>query len=194
MIRTHLGAPFDEREVDLIALLARYHRRTPPKLKHRRYAALDEPGRRLVCWLGGILRVADGPRPLARARRSARSRRCRSRAASRSWPRAPGPRTCAARCASATCSSASLGHGGRRARGLIARAGVSERVRLDFGPRADPTELRAYQRLASQAFPVSPSNEPEADRLIEGPDRDVAALGPAFRRPAPLERRRVLTG
>jgi exopolyphosphatase / guanosine-5'-triphosphate,3'-diphosphate pyrophosphatase len=60
VIRTHLGAPFDEREVDLIALLARYHRRTPPKLKHRRYDALDEPDRRLVCWLGGILRVADG--------------------------------------------------------------------------------------------------------------------------------------
>jgi exopolyphosphatase/guanosine-5'-triphosphate,3'-diphosphate pyrophosphatase len=60
VIRTHLGAPFDEREVELIALLARYHRRTTPKLKHRRYAALDESGRRLVGWLGGILRVADG--------------------------------------------------------------------------------------------------------------------------------------
>jgi exopolyphosphatase/guanosine-5'-triphosphate,3'-diphosphate pyrophosphatase len=60
VVRTHLGAPFDEREVDLIALLARYHRRTPPKLKHRRYAALDESGRRLVGGLGGLLRVADG--------------------------------------------------------------------------------------------------------------------------------------
>ena len=60
VIRTHLGAPFDGREVELIALLARYHRRSPPKLKHRRYAALDEPGRRLVGWLGGVLRVADG--------------------------------------------------------------------------------------------------------------------------------------
>jgi len=60
VIRTHLGAPFDEREVELVALIARYHRRTPPKLKHRRYASLDEGGRRLVGWLGGILRVADG--------------------------------------------------------------------------------------------------------------------------------------
>ncbi|HEY3111846.1 MAG TPA: HD domain-containing protein [Chloroflexota bacterium] len=60
IVRSHLGAPFDEHESDLIALLARYHRRSPPKLKHRRYAALDEAGRRLVCWLGGILRVADG--------------------------------------------------------------------------------------------------------------------------------------
>jgi exopolyphosphatase/guanosine-5'-triphosphate,3'-diphosphate pyrophosphatase len=60
VIRTHLGAPFDEREVDLIALVARYHRRTPPKLKHRRYAGLDEAARRLVCWLAGILRIADG--------------------------------------------------------------------------------------------------------------------------------------
>src|SRR5262245_20039618 len=37
VIRSHLGAPFDDRQVELIALLARYHRRAPPKLKHRRY-------------------------------------------------------------------------------------------------------------------------------------------------------------
>ena len=60
LIRSHLGPPFEERQVELIALLARYHRKTPPKLKHRRYSALDESSRRLVCWLGGILRVADG--------------------------------------------------------------------------------------------------------------------------------------
>jgi exopolyphosphatase/guanosine-5'-triphosphate,3'-diphosphate pyrophosphatase len=60
VVRTHLGEPFEEGEVDLIALIARYHRRSPPKLKHRRYAALDEAGRRLLCWLAGILRIADG--------------------------------------------------------------------------------------------------------------------------------------
>jgi exopolyphosphatase/pppGpp-phosphohydrolase len=60
IIRAHLGPPWRPDEVDLIALLARYHRKGPPKLKQRRYAALDERGRRLVNWLGGILRVADG--------------------------------------------------------------------------------------------------------------------------------------
>lgn len=60
IIRAHLGPPWQKSEVDLIALLARYHRKGPPKLKHRRYAALDRRGRRLVTWLAGILRVADG--------------------------------------------------------------------------------------------------------------------------------------
>lgn len=60
IIREHLGEPFSARHVQLIALVARYHRKALPKLSQRRYAALDERGRRLVTWLGGILRVADG--------------------------------------------------------------------------------------------------------------------------------------
>ena len=60
IIRSQLGPPWRDDEVQLIALLTRYHRKGPPKLKHKRYAALDERGRRLVTWLGGILRVADG--------------------------------------------------------------------------------------------------------------------------------------
>lgn len=60
IIRAQLGPPWKDDEVQLIALLARYHRKSTPKLKHKRYAALDERGRRLVTWLGGILRVADG--------------------------------------------------------------------------------------------------------------------------------------
>lgn len=60
IIRAHLGPPFTADQVELIALLARYHRKAVPKLKHRRYAALDDRGRRLITWLGGMLRVADG--------------------------------------------------------------------------------------------------------------------------------------
>jgi exopolyphosphatase/guanosine-5'-triphosphate,3'-diphosphate pyrophosphatase len=60
IIREHLGPPFQPAQVELIALLARYHRKGLPKLRHDRYRALDERGRRLVRWLGGILRVADG--------------------------------------------------------------------------------------------------------------------------------------
>jgi len=59
-IRTQLGPPFATDQVELIAMLARYHRRGPPKLCHRRYAALRPEERRLVCWLAGMLRVADG--------------------------------------------------------------------------------------------------------------------------------------
>jgi exopolyphosphatase/guanosine-5'-triphosphate,3'-diphosphate pyrophosphatase len=60
LIRTMLGPPFDPAEVDLIALIARYHRKGCPKLRHRRYGALNHDERRTVNWLGGMLRVADG--------------------------------------------------------------------------------------------------------------------------------------
>lgn len=60
IVRTHLAQPFNRAQVELIALLARYHRKAMPKLAHRRYSALDERSRRLIEWLGGILRVADG--------------------------------------------------------------------------------------------------------------------------------------
>jgi exopolyphosphatase/guanosine-5'-triphosphate,3'-diphosphate pyrophosphatase len=60
MIRTLLGAPFQADEVDLIALLARYHRKGGPTARHRRYGRLSDQQRRTVSWLAGILRVADG--------------------------------------------------------------------------------------------------------------------------------------
>jgi exopolyphosphatase/guanosine-5'-triphosphate,3'-diphosphate pyrophosphatase len=69
LIRTMLGPPFDPHEVELIALIARYHRKSCPKVrKHRRYQALSPEDRSTVNWLGGMLRVADG---LDRAHESA---------------------------------------------------------------------------------------------------------------------------
>lgn len=60
IIRSLLGAPFTPEEVEVVALLARYHRKALPALKHRRFGKLSEERRRTVVWLGGILRVADG--------------------------------------------------------------------------------------------------------------------------------------
>jgi len=51
---------FSAREIELIANVARYHRRAFPKRKHRNFARLDRGERRLVRRLSGILRVADG--------------------------------------------------------------------------------------------------------------------------------------
>jgi exopolyphosphatase/guanosine-5'-triphosphate,3'-diphosphate pyrophosphatase len=51
---------FSAREIELIANVARYHRRAFPKKKHRNFARLDRAERRLVRRLSGILRVADG--------------------------------------------------------------------------------------------------------------------------------------
>ncbi|CAN5631080.1 Ppx/GppA phosphatase family protein [soil metagenome] len=44
----------------IVANVARYHRGPPPKKKHRGYAGLDKPSRRVVQRLSAILRVADG--------------------------------------------------------------------------------------------------------------------------------------
>ncbi|HXV85128.1 MAG TPA: HD domain-containing protein, partial [Gemmatimonadales bacterium] len=51
---------FSAREVELIANVARYHRRAVPRKRHPNFGRLDPADRRLVRQLAGILRVADG--------------------------------------------------------------------------------------------------------------------------------------
>ena len=48
------------REVELIANVARYHRKATPKKRHPNFARLDRGDRQLVRHLAAILRVADG--------------------------------------------------------------------------------------------------------------------------------------
>lgn len=47
-------------EVELTALVARYHRGSTPKKEQRRYGALEKPDRRRVKKLAALLRVGDG--------------------------------------------------------------------------------------------------------------------------------------
>lgn len=51
---------FSPRERELIAQIARYHRKSLPKRKHETFQALSETDRQRVERLGGILRLADG--------------------------------------------------------------------------------------------------------------------------------------
>ena len=51
---------FTPRERELIANVARYHRRGHPKTRHQAYKALDNHDRKIVRRLAGVLRVADG--------------------------------------------------------------------------------------------------------------------------------------
>jgi exopolyphosphatase/guanosine-5'-triphosphate,3'-diphosphate pyrophosphatase len=53
-------AGFSEREIELIAQIARYHRKSAPRSKHTEYAQLGDRDQALVCWLAGLLRVAIG--------------------------------------------------------------------------------------------------------------------------------------
>ncbi len=51
---------FTPRELELIACVARYHRKAFPSRRHAMFARLERPDRKLVRALAGMLRVADG--------------------------------------------------------------------------------------------------------------------------------------
>jgi exopolyphosphatase / guanosine-5'-triphosphate,3'-diphosphate pyrophosphatase len=51
---------FTDNEVEIIAQVARYHRKSAPKSSHRPFAALDEEQQHVVRVLAGLLRVAIG--------------------------------------------------------------------------------------------------------------------------------------
>lgn len=57
---SELLAGFMDHEIEIIAQVARYHRRGEPSLKHAPFASLSEVDRERVQWLAGILRVAIG--------------------------------------------------------------------------------------------------------------------------------------
>jgi exopolyphosphatase / guanosine-5'-triphosphate,3'-diphosphate pyrophosphatase len=48
---------FTDHEIELIAQVARYHRRSAPKAKHPEFAALTSDDQRTVCLLAGLLRL-----------------------------------------------------------------------------------------------------------------------------------------
>ncbi|HEX5033329.1 MAG TPA: Ppx/GppA phosphatase family protein [bacterium] len=50
---------FSQEELDILALVARYHRRSLPKSKHSEWAKQGKAIRHRVKWLAGILRIAD---------------------------------------------------------------------------------------------------------------------------------------
>ena len=51
---------FTEDEIDIMANVARYHRRSTPKKRHTFYKKMEKPLRKKVKKLSGILRLADG--------------------------------------------------------------------------------------------------------------------------------------
>ena len=58
--RLSLSFGLEDSDRSLVALLARYHRRAWPGMKHRRFAALSREERRSLCACAALLRVADG--------------------------------------------------------------------------------------------------------------------------------------
>ncbi|MDQ3021416.1 MAG: Ppx/GppA family phosphatase [Bacteroidota bacterium] len=59
LIRNAEMLGFNDKEIEIIANVARYHRKSHPKLKHENFNKLDESSKVLVKKLAGILRIAD---------------------------------------------------------------------------------------------------------------------------------------
>ena len=57
---TELLTGFTDHEIELIALVARYHRKSAPRARHPEYARLGEDDQYMVRVLGGLLRIAAG--------------------------------------------------------------------------------------------------------------------------------------
>ena len=57
---SELLSGFTDREIELIAQVARYHRKSLPSNKHREFAALDPEDQHRVRVLAGLLRIAVG--------------------------------------------------------------------------------------------------------------------------------------
>ena len=61
MIRKHLWRNLNPDEVELVAQVARYHRKNLPNpIEHRPFALLSENDQRRIQFLSALLRVADG--------------------------------------------------------------------------------------------------------------------------------------
>lgn len=60
LIRHSIMPGFTNNESELIANIARYHRKSHPKKKHDNFSKLSESDQSIVCILSGILRIAEG--------------------------------------------------------------------------------------------------------------------------------------
>ena len=60
LIREHGWKHMGAEAVELIAQVARYHRKSPPDLEHEEFAALSPAERHRVQQLAALLRIADG--------------------------------------------------------------------------------------------------------------------------------------
>ncbi len=59
LIRNAEMLGFNDKEIEIISNIARYHRKSYPKIKHENFNKLDDQSKELVKKLAGILRIAD---------------------------------------------------------------------------------------------------------------------------------------
>lgn len=59
LIREHAWRHLSKKECEFVALIARYHRKSPPSPLHQRYANLPRKNKEALRRLAGMLRVAD---------------------------------------------------------------------------------------------------------------------------------------
>ena len=59
LIQEHAWKSLTKEEIQVVAQVARYHRKAPPEPDHAEFHALKSAAKKLVMILGGILRIAD---------------------------------------------------------------------------------------------------------------------------------------
>ena len=59
LIQEHAWKSLTKEEIQVVAQVARYHRKAPPEPDHAEFHALKSAAQKLVMSLGGILRIAD---------------------------------------------------------------------------------------------------------------------------------------
>ncbi len=59
LIREHPWQHLDARDVEIVAQVSRYHRKSIPDMSHDEFRRLSAPDRRIVQYLAGLLRLAD---------------------------------------------------------------------------------------------------------------------------------------
>ena len=59
LIQEHAWKSLTKEEIQVVAQVARYHRKAPPEPDHAEFHALKSAAQKLVMILGGILRIAD---------------------------------------------------------------------------------------------------------------------------------------
>lgn len=60
ILRNAVMLGFTDNELEVIANIARYHRKSHPKMKHENFVKLEPDVQECVCALAGILRIAEG--------------------------------------------------------------------------------------------------------------------------------------
>jgi len=157
---------FTEREIEIIAQVARYHRKSAPKSKHADFASLSSADKNKVRWMAAMLRVAIG---LDRSNRQVVTRVRVANDPGRSGGQLNGELRLIARVSPDVDTSVELFTAGARSELLEAVAGRTVVIDVEVaesGRAAHPTNGVTGNGVTGTADTTA--GKPRADAAVEG--------------------------